>query len=141
MRMRAPSARSTVLRMSFSGASLPPAIISAIKGLPPGPVRPSFGEEDRMRDICVFANEICDLFQGRSVDGVNTSLLALLDKYAETLPCDEDYALKLIYAGFEKLKAFSPVFEVDVSRSEYCRSVSSWLDARIPADDDVRRSA
>lgn len=120
---------------------LPPSIVSVIQGLPPGPVRPAFGDDERMRDICVFANELCDLFHGQPVDGIRPRLLSLLDNYTPSIDLGEDYTVKLLAAGYEKLRAFAPVFEVNVSRSGYFGAVGTWLAAHAGADDEVRQSA
>ncbi len=110
--------------------SLPKSIVDAIRGLPPGPVRPTSDDDLRIRDICVFANELCDLFHNSKIAENRTALNDLLDKYAPSISMGDDYAVKLLTAGFEKLKAYAPLFEVNVGSSEYCKGVADWLAAQ-----------
>lgn len=114
--------------------SLPRSIVDAIRGLPPGPVRRSLDSDMRIRNICVFANELTDLFHGHVIADDLSALDALLDKYAPSVSLDDDYAVRLLGAGFEKLKAYAPLFEVNVASSNYCKGVASWLAAQVPTE-------
>ena len=43
--------------------NLPRSIIDSIPGIPPGPVSTPETELEKLRDIAVFSNELCDVFQ------------------------------------------------------------------------------
>ena len=120
---------------------LPRLITDVIRGLPPGPVRTASSDERRLRNLCVFASELCDIFHGASPASSTRQLEKLLEKFAPGVSVDADYAVKLINAGFDKLTAYAPVFEVDTAKSAFCGSVRSWLEDRLPTDDAERRSA
>jgi len=110
--------------------SLPQAIVDAINGPPPGPLRANSGNGKRMRDLCVLANELADLFvTGTRAAEIDERLPVLLRRFEPAAAMDENYARKLLGAGFEKLRAYAPVFEVDIGRSEYCRRIADWLDS------------
>ena len=119
--------------------SLPQSIIDTIKGLPPGPVRTPENAADRLRDIAVFSTHLCDVFAERDSEAVTASLHNLVDAFQPSVDVDFDYALKVINAAFEKLKQYSTLFELNVDKSTYCRSVRTWLDAEREAavDDQV----
>ena len=44
-------------------------------------------------------------------------------------------------AGFEKLKAYAPIFEVSIGQSDYCRAVKTWLDQQLAVPEDARETA
>ena len=52
-----------------------------------------------------------------------------------------DYAFKLINAGFEKLKAYAPVFELDTGRSEFCANVARRLEQQSSEEEAELQSA
>ncbi len=113
--------------------SLPRSIIDAIKGLPPGPVDVPIDDAQRTRDLAIFANRLCDLFVDHPRERLTDAVHELLQEFELSIELDYVYLLRLIHGGFEKLKQYSKIIEIDVSRSAYCRSVGAWLDERILA--------
>lgn len=110
---------------------LPGLIIDAIRGLPPGPVRKSADEDAHLRDLCVFANELCGLFPGSSTADVTRQLPELLAKFEPVIALEPVYTTKLINAAFEKLKAYAPIFEINIAQSQYCTAIKRWLEAEL----------
>lgn len=122
--------------------NLPGSITDAIRGVPPGPLVTPACEADRLRDFAVFANELCDLFLSCSSEQIQEQLLELLARFDASVSLRPDYCTRLIGAGFEKLKQYAPIFEINVASSRYCSSVQCWLDARQAGsdeDDDASR--
>ncbi|MGB5623804.1 MAG: HDOD domain-containing protein [Gammaproteobacteria bacterium] len=113
--------------------SLPRSIVDAIRGLPPGPVGVPIDGAQRTRDLAVFANRLCDLFVDHTQDQLTDAVRALLQEFEPSIELDYVYLLRLIHGAFEKLKQYSNVIEINVSRSAYCCSVSAWADERILA--------
>jgi serine/threonine protein kinase len=107
--------------------NLPDTIVEAIKGIPPGVVAAPNNESERLRGYAVFANELCDLLQNDPGADTTDAVPALLKRFAAVVALDQDYTDKLIRAGYEKLKQFAQVFEINVQSSEYCRSIEQWL--------------
>lgn len=123
--------------------NLPGSIVDAIRGIPAGPLAEPSDEPEKLRDIAVLANELCDLFLHREVHLIEGAMHELLLKYEASVALDPEYCQKLINAGFEKLKQYAPIFEINVASSNYCKSVQSWLDAMLekPASDDATVTA
>ncbi len=121
--------------------NLPAALIEAVRGLPEGDVAPADGESERMLACSVFASRLTDAFHGHEGSEVDAELDSLLARFAPVLPLERSYLVKLVNAGLEKLKLFSQHFELDVAKSRYCRNVSGWLDATLPAVADSGRTA
>ena len=107
------------------------SIVDAIEGMPSGPVRVPEDDDAKMRDIAVFSNLLCDALANPDADEADQALAVVIERFEPSVGIDSDYALKLVNAGFEKLKQYSQIFEIDVSRSSYCQSVQRWLDDRI----------
>ena len=113
--------------------NLPSSIIDSIRGLPPGPIQKAVDEREQLRDIAVFANELCDLFQNHELDDVEPAMQALLAQFSSSVALEPEYCAKLVNSGFEKLKQFAPVFEINIASSSYCQSVQSWLELHLDA--------
>lgn len=113
--------------------NLPRSIIEAIRGVPPGVLAIPRSDDEKMRDVAVFANELCDLFQQNARDDIDSALHDLLARFKKSVLLEHTYCRKLVSGAFEKLKQFAPVFEINVRTNNYCRAVHSWVDAPLPA--------
>jgi len=111
--------------------SLPRSIVDAIRGRPVGPVTRPADDAGRIRDIAIFSNRLCGLFVDAHSEDVSPALDTLLTEFRPSVDLDDDYALKLINASFEKLNQYSQLFELNVAKSTYCRSVRAWLDDKL----------
>lgn len=114
--------------------NLPETIVAAIRSIAPGVVDAPGNDSEKLRGYAVFANELCDVFQSHPVDDVANAVSALTARFAPVVTLDAGYAFKLISAGYEKLKQYSAVFEINVHSSAYCQSVEEWLSYVSQAD-------
>ena len=121
--------------------NLPHSIIETIRGIPPGPIHKPAAEDEQLRDIAVFANELCDLFQHMEQDEIDDAMQELLTRFAPSVALEPDFCVKLMNAGFNMLQQYAPIFEINVSASSYCQSVQSWLDQHMEAPEDENAEA
>jgi len=110
--------------------NLPRSIIEAIRGVPPGALAVPQSDDEMMRDVAVFANELCDLFQHHERDDVDRALQDLLSRFEQSVVLEHAFCQTLIAAVFEKLKQFAPIFEINVATNNFCRAVQSWVDVQ-----------
>ena len=115
--------------------NLPNSIIEAIRGVPPGALAQPVTDEEKLRDLAVFSNELCDLFQHHERDDIDEALLKLLVRFTPSVILDPAFCRKLVTAVFEKLKQFAPIFEINVATNNYCRGVQAWVDVQPAAED------
>jgi eukaryotic-like serine/threonine-protein kinase len=120
--------------------NLPGSIIDAIRGVPPGVLAEPASDTEKIRDIAVFANELCDLFQNHAYDEIADALSDLLARFTKSVKLEQVFCRKLVGAVIEKMKRFAPIFEINVATNNYCRAVNSWLDAQ-PADIQANAAA
>ena len=121
--------------------NLPSSIIDTIRGIPPGPLNTPVCEAEKLRDIAVFANELSDLFQRHERDEIEAAMLECLTHFKSSVFLEADFCRRLIGAGFEKLKQYAPIFEINISASPYCQSVRSWLDEQTQIEIEARINA
>ena len=95
--------------------NLPNSIIESIRGVPPGRIAIPESEEEKLRDFAVFANEFCDLFQCYQQTDIEFAMGDLLKRFKPSISLEPEYCQKLIAAGFEKLKEYAPIFEINVA--------------------------
>jgi serine/threonine protein kinase len=121
--------------------NLPRSITEAIRGVPPGALMVPQSDEEMMRDLAVFANELCDLFQQHERDDVEFALKDLMARFEPSVRLEYAFCQKLVAAVFEKLKQFAPIFEINVATNDYCRSVQAWVDVQPAANEATAPTA
>ena len=115
--------------------NLPCSILEAIRGVPPGKIMVPSSDDEQLRDIAVFANELCDLFHRHDRDDIENAIVDLLARFMSSVPVDPAYCLKLMLAVVEKLKQFAPIFEINVATNRYCQAVQAWLNLQDATDE------
>lgn len=115
--------------------NLPGSIIDAIRGVPPGALAAPSSDDEKIRDMAVFANELCDLFQNYPLDEIDDALHTLLARFKKSVQLEPVFCRKLVGAVIEKMKRFAPIFEINIATNNYCRAVNGWLDAQAAAND------
>ena len=111
--------------------NLPRSIIDSIRGVPPGPLSTPSNEAEEIRDIAIFSNELCDLYQQHEQVDIQYAMRDLLARYQKSVSLEPEYCQQLINAGLDKLKQYAPIFEINVASSSYCQSVQTWLDTQM----------
>lgn len=115
---------------------LPESIIEAIRGLPNDRIRAPESNEDKFRDIAVFANELCDIAKTGEAEDQDAALDSLLERFEHSVALSAKYSRRLLAAGLDKLKQYSQIFEINVAKSDLCRSAQRWVDIRSEDDDE-----
>lgn len=115
---------------------LPESIIEAIRGLPNDRIRAPESNEDKFRDIAVFANELCDIAKTGEAEDQDAALDSLLERFEHSVALSAKYSRRLLAAGLDKLKQYSQIFEINVAKSDLCRSAQRWVDTRSEDDDE-----
>ena len=121
--------------------NLPRSIIEAIRGVPPGALAIPQSGDEKIRDMAVFANELCDLFEHNKCEEIDQALDELLTRFEQSIQLEAAFCQKLIASVFEKLKQYAPVFEINVATNAYCRAVHAWLEAQSEVDNSEETAA
>ena len=103
-------------------------LLAVISAVPESAVCESESRDDRLRDVAVFANELCELALMSDHGARESALHSLLTQFGHGLKLDDELCIKLLAAGMEKLEQYSPLFEINVTTSEYCLAVRRWID-------------
>lgn len=113
---------------------LPDTIIEVIKGIPNDQVKAPESDEEKFRDIAVFANELCDVAKIGEPEEQDVALDTLLERFEPSVPLSATFSRRLLGAGLDKLRQYSQVFEINVAKSDLCNSAQRWVNARSEGD-------
>ena len=81
--------------------------------------------------VAIFANDLCRIAQNGAAGNRETALRCLIERFGDRLQVSEEFALKLLAAGMQKLTEHARIFEIDVNRSGYCDAVTNWIDSQV----------
>lgn len=131
-------AATDVLGVTFStlGAAvariwaLPSSITDAIEGISDDSQLTPANDDERLRNLSVFANELCNVYFSSAPDTISDKLKVLCERYRPTTQMSQQYTFQLFNAAFEKLKQFAPIFEINVGQSLFLTTVGDWLTMR-----------
>mgnify|MGYP006271463765 FL=1 len=105
---------------------LPDTIIDVIRGLPNDDPETPASEAERLRDIAIFAEELCDVAGMDDHAAQDEALARLVERFEPSVDVTAGFAGRLVAAGADKLRQYAPVFEIDVAGSSFCRSAIEW---------------
>jgi HD-like signal output (HDOD) protein len=105
---------------------LPDTIIDVIRGLPNDDPETPASEAERLRDIAIFAEELCDVAGMDDHAAQDEELARLVERFEPSVDVTAGFAGRLVAAGADKLRQYAPVFEIDVAGSSFCRSAIEW---------------
>ena len=124
-----------VLGITFSelGASvarawkLPGPILEVIEASPDGGPMPSAAPEDALRNLAVFANELCAIPGTDDTAPQNDAMRRLCARFAVSVRIDGATAYRVLEGALEKFRQFAPILGINPGRSEFCRDLEQWL--------------
>ena len=108
---------------------LPESIVQCILGSAGDDGGETAAETAKLGHVAVFANELCGIANLPEQEDREAELRRLIGRFAECLPVSEEYALKLLAAGMNKLRENARIFEIDVKNSGFCDAVTAWVTA------------
>ena len=115
---------------------LPDSIVDVIRGIPGNTIKVPANNEERFRDIAVFANELCDIAKSGEPEEQDEALTSLLERFEPSVELSASFSRRLLAAGLDKLRQYSQVFEINTATSALCKSAQRWVDTRSEEDEE-----
>ena len=104
---------------------LPDVISSAMKKMPEGEVKEPGNEDELIRQLSCFANELCAI--GRMEGERETAIAELAKRYESSLNVDNDKIEKLIDDSKRELKEFTRVLQLDTTNVKLFSDLSNTV--------------
>ncbi len=97
----------------------PPLIVSTIRGLPAGPVRTPVQQEDRLRVLAGFSNELCDVIAQATPEARDRELKRTMARYAEAVALDQTEILRTVQRAVEEVADFARVVHLNLQQTTF----------------------
>ncbi|WP_150430239.1 serine/threonine protein kinase [Dechloromonas sp. CZR5] len=97
----------------------PPLIVSTIRSLPAGPVRTPVQQEDRLRVLAGFSNELCDVIAQATPEARDRELKRTMARYAEAVALDQTDILRTVQRAVEEVADFARVVHLNLQQTTF----------------------
>lgn len=105
----------------------PQAIPHSMRKLPEGPVRKPSSDDENLRIIAVFANEMCDLISDTESGSYPRALRAITDRFGSCLQLSEAQIRKVVEDSSDELTQVASILHVNLKQSPFARQLVEFI--------------
>jgi serine/threonine protein kinase len=104
----------------------PPLIISSMRRLPPGAVRKGATQEDRLRILSGFSNELCDVIAQTTPEARDRELKKAMARFADAVPLDQRDVLQTVERAIEEIADFARIIHLNLQQTVFGRQMRQF---------------
>jgi len=97
----------------------PPLIISTMRRLPAGPVRKPTQQEDRLRVLSGFANDLCDVIAQATPEARDRELKRAMSRFSDAISIDQKEILQTVQRAVEEVADFARVVHLNLQQTAF----------------------
>jgi serine/threonine protein kinase len=138
------SAALAVLGISFEEMGIaiarqwgfPPLIVGSMRKLPAGPVKKGVTQEDKLRLLSSFANEICDVIAKATPEARDREMKKAMARYADAVAIDRQEMQQTVQRAVEEVADFAQVIHLNLKQTTFGKQMRQFARGG-NADDEV----
>ena len=146
-------ASAQVLGLSFESLGMgiarswgfPDQLVLSMKKLPPGRVKKSTGNTEKLRMLAGFSNALCETILSTPDADRTRALAALMTRFGDSLPVTEKQLAGLLEKSMQDIIQFALAVNVNLKQSTFAQQASKWAGLTtvpaVPQDEDDERTA
>ena len=104
----------------------PKKIVNSMRGLPRGKLDYPKTEEEKLRNLSGFSNELCSIINSPDDEGSRDSLTKLLKRFEKCIPLSKKQVATLLESAREKVDEYSEIFNVNLKKSRFIKQVENF---------------
>lgn len=104
----------------------PSMIVSSMHRLPAGTVRKPATQEDRMRLMAGFSNELCGVIGAVSPEVRNKDLKKLLSRFGDSVPLNEKELQETVLRAIEEVSEFANIIHLNLKQTVFGRQMRQF---------------
>ncbi|RTL49473.1 MAG: serine/threonine protein kinase [Rhodocyclaceae bacterium] len=114
----------------------PPSIPNSMRKLPEGQVRKPATQEETLRVIAGFANEMCDMISANTTpESRNRALKAVADRFSASLQMGEPQIKAVVEKSSEELAQVASILHVNLKQSPFARQLTVFNHPSLTGDE------
>lgn len=105
----------------------PPLIVGTMRRLPAGPVRSQAQQEDRLRVLSAFANELCDVIAQATPEARDRELKKTMARFAEAVSLDHNEIHQTVQRAVEEVADFARVIHLNMQQTTFGKQMRLFV--------------
>ncbi|UCV21411.1 serine/threonine protein kinase [Ferribacterium limneticum] len=117
----------------------PPLIVSSMRRLPAGPVKKAVDQEDRLRTLSGFSNELCDVIALATPEARDRELKKTMTRFADAVALGQNDVMQTVQRAVEEVADFARIIHLNLQQTTFGKQMrlfaEAGVDGKAPADD------
>lgn len=105
----------------------PEQIIHSMEDLPPGPMQLPEANQDKLRMLAVFADELCTTIAHTSCHDMPREIRAIVERFADGLPLTEKKLLEAIDKTLDDVVEYANIIQLNLQAIPFGRRISQTI--------------
>jgi eukaryotic-like serine/threonine-protein kinase len=130
-------ASAQILGLSFSELGIgiarhwgfPQGIINSLRPLPEGAIRKPATQDETLRVVAGFANEICEAIASVPKEQRRDAMSAARQRFVAAMSFSDNQLQAVLEKSFEELSELAAILHVNLTQSPFVRHVKAWTGA------------
>jgi len=97
----------------------PVLIVGSMRKLPVGRVRKPVTQEERLRVLSGFSNELCDVMAHASPEVRDREMKKTMARYSDAMPLDEKQVMQTVKRSVEEIAEFARIVHLNLQQSTF----------------------
>lgn len=111
----------------------PTLIVGTMRRLPSGAIRKPVQQEDKLRVLSGFANELCDVIAEATPEDRERELKKTMARFAEAITCDQKEVHQTVQRAVEEVADFARVIHFNLQQTTFGKQMRQFAKAA-PSD-------
>ena len=107
----------------------PPLIVGSMRRLPAGAVRKGVTQEDRLRILSGFSNELCDVIAQLTPEARDREMKKAMQRYAEAIPLAQQDVQQTVRRAVEEVADFARIIHLNLQQTAFGRQMRQFAQA------------
>jgi serine/threonine protein kinase len=107
----------------------PPLIVSSMRRLPAGPVRKTADQEDRLRMLSGFSNELCDVIAVATPEQRDRELKKTMARFSDAIALDQNDVMQTVQRAVEEVADFARIIHLNLQQTAFGKQMRQFSEA------------
>jgi eukaryotic-like serine/threonine-protein kinase len=109
----------------------PPLIVGSMRRLPAGPVKKATLQEDRLRILAGFSNELCDVIANATPETRDRELKKAMARFSDAVTLDQKEVLQTVQRAVEDVADFARIIRLNLPQTTFGKQMRLFAKAGV----------
>lgn len=105
----------------------PTLIVGSMRNLPSGPIRKPATQEDRLRVLSSFSNQLCDVLAHTAPENREREMRKAAQRFAEAVPIDHESLQKTVQRSITEVSEFAQIIHLNLKQTGLGKQMQHFM--------------